>query len=934
MSRIAYLAVWATVMMTALAESGVGASLELAQETERLMLSSSGYGDTVAWEFSVTDGRRAGERTTLPVPSQWEQHGFGAYNYGHDDDKSREQGLYRHRFEVPESWRGKTIDLVFEGVMTDTEARLNGQSVGPVHRGAFYRFRYDVTDLLRVGEPNLLEVTVSKQSTDKSVNRAERDADYWVFGGIYRPVYLEAHPPESIEHVAIDARHDGTLTARVRLRSVAGPARIVARVETLAGEAVGAAFEAEADADMSEVELRTRLEAVKPWSAERPDLYRLVLELDRQPGPGHRVVQSFGFRSVELRSDGLFVNGQRVMLKGVNRHAFWPTSGRTLNRDLDVRDAELIKGMNMNAVRASHYPPDVSFLEACDRLGIYVIDELAGWHDAYGTAVGRGLVREMVERDVNHPSVILWANGNEDGWNTALDKEFGEHDPQGRAVLHPRSTFGGFDADHYPNWSEFEASLDPGTLKNRWRALFGDLPLVMPTELLHGLYDGGSGAGLEDYWRRLRSSPRGAGAFLWSFTDEAIERTDRGGELDTDGNHAPDGVLGPYRELSGHYHAVREVFSPIQILEGERFDGTVEVENRFGTTDLSECSFGWRLLDLPAPGEEAIGTLNAGLIPGPVAPPGGRARLSLPPDVDWRVADALSLTARDPAGRDLWTWVLPIREPRTALRPLVQARAEPIEVSEDAGLLTLRAASAAVQFDLATGRLLGLSGRDPAAPVAFEGPRPVGIAWAAPDRVRHLRRDGAYGVDVHYRGGEASVHWLFMPSGWLRLSYSFEAEGAKDFFGLGFDIAEEKIEKVRWLGDGPNRVWGNRLRGGTLGLWERPSRALDTTNLGGYYSDVVWTELSTADRRLLIAFESPGTYLGLFSPTFPEDARDAVAAVPPGGISLLHGISAIGTKFHPPQDLGPQGRRAVAMGRYRGVVWFKILPLSGLIVGQ
>ncbi len=934
------------------------------------MLSGTGHGDGVMWGFTVTGGRRAGEPATIPVPSQWEQQGFGAYNYGHDDDKSREQGLYRHRFRVPEAWRGMTVDLVFEGVMTDTEALLNGRPVGPVHHGGFYRFRYDVTELLLAGTENLLEVTVSKHSADASVNRAEREADYWVFGGIYRPVYLEARPPESIGRVAIDARHDGTLVVSVRLRATApivGASRLTARLETLAGEAVGAPFSAAAGVEQAAVELRTRLSGIRPWSAESPNLYRLIVELDPEGDKRkmlHRHTERFGFRTVEARSDGLFVNRRRVLLKGVNRHAFWPASGRTLNRELDRRDAELIKAMNMNAVRASHYPPDVTFLEACDELGLYVIDELAGWHDAYGTAVGRRLVREMVERDVNHPSVILWSNGNEGGWNEALDEVFAERDLQRRAVIHPHEYFGGFDTVHYLTFSDLEASLDPESLENRWRSLFGELPLVMPTELLHGLYDGGSGAGLEDYWRLLSTSSRAAGAFLWSFTDEAVERTDRGGALDTDGNHAPDGVLGPYRELSGNYYAVREIFSPVRIVGEQRFDGTVEVENRFDMTDLSACRFDWSLLDLPAPGGGRIETLEVGTLRGPAVAPGDRGRLSLPPEVDWRAADALSLTARaspewnNPSGRDLWTWVLPIRDPRQELRSVVSAAGEPIEATENDGRLTLRSASTVADMDLRTGLLLGLSHAGRAGKVHMEGPLPAAGAKAVPALVRHYQRDGAYAVDVRFETGLRSAHWLFLPSGWLRLSYSFEAEGAKDFFGVRLLPSGEAIEKVRWLGDGPARVWKNRLPGGTLGLWEKasagvtPVAAAHEPKLAGYYSGVVWAELTTAESRLIIAPESSvlpeggewsDVYLGLFLPalprsgtnetlplrtngTFPGDARDAVAAVPPGGISLLHGISAIGTKFHPPEDLGPRSRRAVAAGAYRGVVWLHLGP--------
>ncbi|MCP4656781.1 MAG: glycoside hydrolase family 2, partial [bacterium] len=224
-----------------------------ASATETLRLSGTGYQETVDWEFFCTEGRRCGEWTTIPVPSQWELEGFGRYNYGHDEDKSREQGRYRHRFRVPASWRGKTVDLTFEGVMTDAEVWLNGEPAGPKHQGGFYRFRYDVTELLRFDAENLLEVTVSKHSSDESVNRAEREADYWVFGGIFRPVTLEAMPPEAIGHLAIDARHDGSFLLRATLRGMSARGRLEAQIRTAEGEAVGASFAAEVAAGESAV---------------------------------------------------------------------------------------------------------------------------------------------------------------------------------------------------------------------------------------------------------------------------------------------------------------------------------------------------------------------------------------------------------------------------------------------------------------------------------------------------------------------------------------------------------------------------------------------------------------------------------------------------------------------------------------------------------
>lgn len=906
-----------------------------ARETERLMLSGTGFGDAVDWEFRVTEGRRSEEEwTTIPVPSQWEQHGFGAYDYGHDERKSREQGLYRHRFEVPETWRGRAIDLVFDGVMTDAEVLLNGESAGPVHQGGFYRFRYDVSPLIRPGEDNLLEVTVSKRSADRSVELAERDADYWVFGGIYRPVYLEARPPESIDHVAIQARHDGRFVLEARLRGLRDRARLSARVETLTGEPFGERIVAPLEPGQTSVELGASFDAPIPWSAESPRLYRLVVELERDGEVLHRHRERFGFRTIEIRTDGLFVNGHRVLLKGVDRHAFWPASGRTLNAEIDRRDAELIKSMNVNAVRTSHYPPDVSFLEACDELGLYVIDELAGWHDAYRTRIGRRLVREMVERDVNHPSVIFWANGNEGGWNAALDDEFGRYDVQQRPVLHPDEPLSGIDTTHYLTWAELDERLDPSSWLNRWRALFGDLPLVMPTEVLHGLYDGGSGAALADYWRRLSEAPRGAGLFLWALFDESVERTDRGGALDSDGNHAPDGVLGPYRELSGNYYAVREIFSPIQIAE-ERWDGAVTVANRFSETDLSACRFDWALLELPDV-EQAEGAvvLEQGWMPGPGVPPGESGELRLPETVGWRGADAVSLSALDPFGRELWTWVLPAAELRAA--PVTAESGEgSVLPTVEGDRLRLAAGSTRAELDLASGRLLTLAhsrGRIPLGP----GPWPVGgtaVEDATRREVRHHDAGRYHEVVARDPTGGLGWTWRLYPSGWLRLELEQTVDTLSEVVGFRFEASRDELSALRWLGGGPARVWRNRLRGPRLGIWEKaapstPLTAAHEPKLEGFYADVHWAEIETPAGDLLIVLESPEVFLGVFAPVFPEDSQDAVAVVPPDGISFLHGISAIGTKFLPAAELGPHSRPRRLAGARTATVWLK--PRSSL----
>lgn len=163
-------------------------------------------------------GRNSGFWTNLPVPSCWDTKGFGSYEFGNDD--TSESGEYRHHFIVPIAWTNQRVFLGFEGAMTDTETRLNGQlleyvplrPVPTIHQGGFYEFSYEVTDNLIYGTSNRLEVTVRKQSANTSINQAERQADYWTFGGIYRPVYLEARPREFIERIATDARADGQIT--------------------------------------------------------------------------------------------------------------------------------------------------------------------------------------------------------------------------------------------------------------------------------------------------------------------------------------------------------------------------------------------------------------------------------------------------------------------------------------------------------------------------------------------------------------------------------------------------------------------------------------------------------------------------------------------------------------------------------------------------
>ena len=378
-----------------------------AQETESLYLSGKGSDQTVMWDFFCTAGRKSGEWTKIPVPSNWEFEGFGQFTYGHDQERLNETGIYRHQFTVPETWKGKTIHIVFEGAMTDTEVKINGRSAGEMHQGGFYCFEYDITKLLKFGQNNLLEVTVHKSSSNESVENAERKSDFWVYGGIYRPVWLEAVPREHIDRLAIDARSDGNFMMDVFLEGNTANVQVTARVKTLDGRSFGNPLTADAN-KTGVTRLSGKFENPRLWSSEFPERYQVEVMLTKNGKNIHTVTEKFGFRTVELRpGDGFYVNGTKIKFKGVNRHTHWPTTGRATNYSISLMDALLIKEMNMNAVRMSHYPPDRHFLDICDSLGLYVIDELTGWQSAYDTEVGKKLVRELIVRDMNHPSVVM-----------------------------------------------------------------------------------------------------------------------------------------------------------------------------------------------------------------------------------------------------------------------------------------------------------------------------------------------------------------------------------------------------------------------------------------------------------------------------------------------------------------------------------------------
>ena len=893
--------------------------------TETMTLTGTDADHTVDWDFQVTAGRRGGEWSTIPTPSNWECQGFGSYNYG-SALVPDERGNYRHTFTPPASWAGRRIHLVFEAAMTDTEVWVNGASAGPRHRGGFYEFRYDVTALLRLGQANLLEATVSKESSDNSVNDAERRGDYWNFGGIFRPVSLRAVPAVHIDRVAVDARADGAFAADVLLAGVTAAGRVTGQIRRLDGAAVGAAFSVAVPAGATRATLTTAVDSPLRWTAETPNLYQVEISVVTGSGtPLHSVGTRFGFRTIEVRAgDGIYVNGRRVVFKGANRHTFWPTLGRASSPRIARLDIGLMKDMNMNAVRMSHYPPDPYFLDLCDELGLYVLDELAGWQKRYDEGVGAPLVEALVSRDVNHPSVVFWANGNEGGWNVGLDDDFAQHDPQKRTVLHPWTTFNNVDTSHYQSYDSTAGRAAGGTV-------------FMPTEFLHGLYDGGAGAGLNDYWRVMGGGQRSAGGFIWALFDESVVRDDRGGALDTFGNRAPDGILGPFREKEASFFTIRDIWSPIQLSNPgyyastfpASFDQTVKIVNRYAFTDVDECRFHWQLVTFAAPGAGAGHTVTAqGSLAGPAIAPGAAGALRLDLPADWRDSDALMLSATDPTGRAIVGWTWRIKKAADFARRLVVPVAGSVTAVEDATGITMTAGPTAVTIGKANGRVTGV--RQAGTPVSLtNGPAPADGSSAF-SGLTHFQDGTAWVVEATYTGDLTTVRWRLDANGWLQLEYHYRRTGDHSYFGVGFDYPEANVRGLTWLGDGPHRVYKNRLRGVSTDVWTKQYNNTATGSSGfqypefkGYHARTCWAALSTTEGTITMVAAEDGLFLRLFTPAVGPDPITATAPYPSKGLSFLDGIAPIGNKFHGAGALGPESQPNVATGDYHRTVYFR-----------
>ncbi|MBD0690370.1 glycoside hydrolase family 2 TIM barrel-domain containing protein [Streptomyces sp. CBMA123] len=808
----------------------------------------------------------------VTVPGHWVLQGDGAFgrpgytnvSYPFPVDPPRvptenPTGDHLRAFDLPADWPadGGAV-LRFDGVESCARVWLNGTDIGEF-KGSRLPHEFAVGHLLRPSG-NVLAVRVHQWSAGSYLE----DQDQWWLPGIFRDVMLLHRPPGSVLDFFVHASYDhttgeGTLCVD---SEVAGRVVVPALgIDATTGESVTV--------------------PVRPWSAEVPTLYDGELTTE-----GERVPLRIGFRTVEL-ADGLIkVNGTALLLKGVNRHEWHPETGRALDLATMREDVLLMKRHNINAVRTSHYPPHPAFLDLCDEYGLWVVDECdlethgfieQGWRDNptdddRWTPALLDRAARMVERDKNHPSVVIWSLGNEAGTGrglTAMAEWI--HHRDGSRLVHYEGDANCRDTDLYSRMyagpaevEQIGRQLDGGARQRR------RLPFVL-CEYAHAM--GNGPGGLADYQRLFETYDRLQGGFVWEWIDHGIGHPELGyayggdfGEELHDGNFVCDGLVFPDRRPSPGLIEYKKVVEPVRI-EGDAAVGTVRISNRYDFADLSALAFEW---SYQVDGE----TVDTGKLSVPSLAAGEWADVKLPQpptvhrpgEAQWTVRAVLAAdSAWAPAGHEVAWAQLPMA---AAQVPTVAPTCAP--VARD-GVITLGPAA----FDARTGALRSIGAVD-VGDLRLDVWRATtdndqgqdwttGICDAASWREHglHRMRHRLDGVELHQdaltvrtrvapaaREFGLSTEYRWTSDGErLRLTVSVRPEGDWPVplprLGVRFGLAPADL--VRWFGGGPGEAYPDTKSAARNGRWESTVDALQTPYLrpqeNGARADVRWAEI-------------------------------------------------------------------------------------------
>ena len=587
---------------------------------------------------------------TIKVPANWELNGYGTPIYVNVDNEFRPNeppfapmvdnpvGCYLTEFNIPETWKDRLTFINFGAVKSAYYVWVNGQFVG-FTEDAKTNAEFDLTPFVKVGK-NTLAVKVYRFSNGSYFECQ----DFWRLSGIERDVVVYSKPKLNIADYEVCAGLDstykkGTFQIDLNLENRTGKELKKEKIELtiISDEKEILKLEKDLSAALMyspvpvtcgqptipvgkrgwlTMEADDVLPCIKPWSAEHPNLYRLEIKiLDKKGKEIERLENHIGFRTVEIKDGKLLVNGQYVLIKGVNRHEHDPYTGHVVSRESMERDIALMKQMNINTVRTCHYPDDPYWYELCDKYGLYVWDEANCESHAQGYGE-RSLAkdpqykmmiwsrnRNMLERDKNHPSVIMWSMGNEcgNGVNFEYTYDWMKKRDKTRPVTYERAIY---DRNTdviglmYASPKYLQKFVDEGLDKE-------GRPFIM-VEYCHAM--GNSMGGLKDYWDVIEANEQLQGGCIWDWVDQSFIQHDKEKDVDWlavggDFGHAygvgdddafcANGVVSSDRRPHHHATEVKKVYQPIKFTAKDLTWGKFEAKNWFSFTNASafDCDF-------------------------------------------------------------------------------------------------------------------------------------------------------------------------------------------------------------------------------------------------------------------------------------------------------------------------------------------------------
>ena len=557
----------------------------------------------------------------IPVPGLWDLNGYCDPMYlnvgypwrGHYENnppypatEHNYVGQYRRTFTIDKSWIGKQICLNIGSATSNVRVWVNGKMVG-YSEDSKLEARFDLTKYVHAGE-NTIALEIFRWCDGTYLE----DQDFWRFAGIARGVEIYTREKERIEDVHVTAGADGRLKVHVEVTK--GVSRVGLEVRNPVGQYVFAVD------GLKPVKGVVDYEVTVPdpllWSAETPCLYTLGVQADTRKAVAENTEVTFGFRTVEIAGNQLLVNGKPILIKGADRHELSPSGGYVVTEAEMIRDIRIMKELNINAVRTCHYPDDPRWIALCDKYGLYVVDE--GNIESHGMGYGPAtlgqnplfakahLARDsrMVQRDFNHPSVIVWSMGNEAGDGPNFEACYDwikAYDPS-RPVQYERALTRNGESHRYTDiYCPMYASPDD-ILRYLQK---GTKPFIQ-CEYAHAM--GNSMGNFKEYWDIARREPGCQGGFIWDFVDQALRwpsdkpGTDHiyifGGDLNdydpSDGSFNCNGVIAADRTLHPHAYEVRYQYRNILTTAGDK-PGVVNIYNENFFTDLSDYRLVWTL---------------------------------------------------------------------------------------------------------------------------------------------------------------------------------------------------------------------------------------------------------------------------------------------------------------------------------------------------